>query len=495
MSAATAAVLLDSNHIIDTTKADIFEAKVASAVDEDSSDSDETFVYESNPPEPRSRQLRHHSRTPSITSMHSLVDRKGGSRVAGYHHDGNHGPTGKRSMKFASSHASSSLESEGGERDSGTVRASRHKHLPTSDMQYQHIGIFGRTQGDHFESESPYSHASRLRSATGFNSRHSSKPLSSDPNSPTRLKTPIKRGGTPPFWVDDEAADDERAPLVGSLRSQRSRNFRRSNNSNVHYVEYHADDVPRRRVSRLTGCLIMALTVILTILIGGGLVFATTKPLYDVDVLRIQDVLASEQEIMLDLVIQAVNPNILAVSVWGLDVNIFAKSRHTSTPNATRTRSPPTPTPTHTLRARDNIDEGTDPIDDPDGDPQTMLLGRILHFDSALIFDASPIFHTSSNSTGELRLPKPGTSTGAGAGAGGAERWEHILQFPFELIVRGIVKYQLPLSGHTTSASIGASVVVHPEDGIDERGRMRLDAPSCAGRTCGWRSPVVTPSR
>src|SRR6266702_2481606 len=48
-----------------SSKADVFEAKVASAVDEEnSSDSDETFVYESNPPDPPPHKNRHHSRTP-----------------------------------------------------------------------------------------------------------------------------------------------------------------------------------------------------------------------------------------------------------------------------------------------------------------------------------------------------------------------------------------------------------------------------------------------
>ena len=53
-----------------SSKADIFEARVANAVeDANSSDSDETFVYESNPPE-QQRRPRHHSRTPSVTSSH-----------------------------------------------------------------------------------------------------------------------------------------------------------------------------------------------------------------------------------------------------------------------------------------------------------------------------------------------------------------------------------------------------------------------------------------
>ena len=246
----------------------------------------------------------------------------------------------------------------------------------------------------------------------------------------------------------------------------------------MHYVEYRDEEISRRWFSRFTGCLFLALTIILALLVAGGLMFVTTKPLYDVKVLSIQNVLASEQEIMLDLVMGAVNPSVLAISVLDLDVNLFAKSRHTTTPDAVRVRNNLWSASLHHLG---NVDEGTDPIDDPAGDPQTMLLGRILQFDSALVFDASPLLHRPSNSTGELRLAKPGNATGHG----GHDRWQHILQFPFELIIRGIVKYQMPLASHATSASIGASAVVHPEDGIDENGSMRLES-HCGSSESGW---------
>ncbi|EHL00429.1 hypothetical protein M7I_3715 [Glarea lozoyensis 74030] len=88
-----------------SSKADIFEAKVASAVDEaDSSDSEETFVYESNPPEPVDRHKRYHSRTPSATSMASQIDQRNGPRSA---MEGGHSVAMKKSMKFANSFTSS----------------------------------------------------------------------------------------------------------------------------------------------------------------------------------------------------------------------------------------------------------------------------------------------------------------------------------------------------------------------------------------------------
>ncbi|KAK4926015.1 hypothetical protein LTR28_012193, partial [Elasticomyces elasticus] len=52
-----------------------------------------------------------------------------------------------------------------------------------------------------------------------------------------------------------------------------------------------------------------------------------------------------------------------------------------------------------------------------------------------------------------------------------------VLQYPFELIIRGVLKYSLPISSRGRTAAIGASVLVHPEDGIDSAGRMRTEAP------------------
>ena len=54
-----------------STKSELFAIRVAEAVNQaNSSDSDETFVYVSNPPESAQRpSSRFHSRTPSATSL------------------------------------------------------------------------------------------------------------------------------------------------------------------------------------------------------------------------------------------------------------------------------------------------------------------------------------------------------------------------------------------------------------------------------------------
>ena len=177
------------------------------------------------------------------------------------------------------------------------------------------------------------------------------------------------------------------------------------------------------------------------------------------------------------------------MQVNDLDVNIFAKSKHVALRGVQhgmvdrRRRysgiSPPVSLTTRTVRVfarplthfrtiAHYVDEGNDPIADP-GDAQIMLLGRIFEFDSPLIFEASPLRHRPQSSVGELRLSKPGNETEEG----GTERWEKVIQHPFELIVRGVLKYQLPLSSRVRTASIRASVIVHPDEGVDEMGNMK----------------------
>lgn len=477
-----------------SSRADLFEAKVASKVGEaNSSDSDETFVYESNPPDVSERPNRHHSRTPSTTSMASLADPRGPVRsMASILSERSVG--GKRSMKFANNpYNDHSADDDANDHHDGTVRAKSG----TGSAHHHHIGRYGlNSPANHiqspqmFEHDSPFSQASRR----GKTSRHSSRPNSPRvPNQNLRLATPsIKKNGEYSAYDiegGDGLADSEETPLLGTVKTPRTprtpRTPKRPLSASLRQMEW--EELRRRRswIRRFAGCIIMTIMLLLLIFGAIGLLFVTTKPLYHVGVREIQNVLASEQEIMLDLLVEAINPNVIAVSVTDMDVNIFAKSKHVQSEKWWREHGP-LPNPEwdsghrrlRPLPYPGNEDDSVhtsgfpwdwdDPSEDPANDAQTMLLGRIFHFDSALSFDGSPVKRHPHFSAGELRLAKPGNKTEAG----GTERWERVIQFPFELIVRGILKYSLPLSGHVRTAPIGASVVVHPDKGVDKHGRM-----------------------
>ena len=460
-----------------SSKADIFEAKVASAVGEaDSSDSEETFVYESNPPEPLSaRPHRFHSRTPSTASTLSQLnhhDAKG-------RQDGHHSIVGKKSMKFANNYNSINYANEG----DGTVRGPSQAGRGGNTPHHHHIGRYGR--GGHtslFDNESPFPDAVKSPRSAASHLQQTS-PRHTNPWSPRSLRmsgNPRKSEEVLSYDLEGEGADDERTPLIGSTRSGRNR--RRPLPGSVRHM-YATEDRDYRFCGRITA--FISLGSILALLIAAivTILVLCAKPLLDVQVRDIQNVLASEQEIMLDLHVHAINPNIIAIQVSDLDVNLFAKSRHVGTSSFWRNQNQhpdihippanpsiktvkghkpfPLRTPKDLLDQLDGIDEGTDPIpNDPSSDAQTMLLGRILTFDSPLIFEASPLHRHSRSSVAEVRLSRPGNHSEEG----GSQRWEHVLQYDFELIIRGVIKYSLPISSKMRSAPIGGRVIVHPTE-------------------------------
>ncbi|KAL2444259.1 hypothetical protein ABEF95_016262 [Exophiala dermatitidis] len=450
-----------------TSKADLFEAKVASAVDEaDSSDSDETFVYESNPPD--NRPSRHHSRTPSATSLASQ-DQLGIRNKHGVR-SGSHAIAGKKSMKFSNSAYNNHLDGESG------ADGRANQRTASSTPRHHHISRHGRPHhASIFDADSPFTQGSKANSP-----RASTNNLSrfSRPNSPRisngRLPGALRKGE--PFDAYDDAADDERAPLVGSVRINRARHSRRPYSTALRRIDL-SDDYDRGCCGRYGSCIFLGFIVVLVCVGIAAFVMALNRPLADVYVKHIQNVLASEQELMLDLHVEAINMNLFAITVNELDVNLFAESPYVGIgPEKKKDRAvlrwanrlddgvssvswPP-------WRTHDGVDKGTDPIDDPESGTQKMLLGRILEFDSPLVFEASPLRRTFTSSVGEIRLAKPGNKTEEG----GSARWERVLQHDFDLIVRGVIKYQLPLSSRTRSAKIGSRVHVLPNgDEVGEK--------------------------
>lgn len=470
-----------------SSKADIFEAKVASAIDDaDVSDSDETFVYESNPPEqlpPR----RYHSRTPSTTSMASQADQfTNRSRLAP--RDGN-GVTVKRSMKFTNNY-NSNLDGDLGDVDQRSVSGRGDNN--THSTRHHHMGRHGRGGGypSLFDSDSPFPsqnpppRSPRHYIGNGFRQSRRGFTPRSHPNYRT-LGGPKSMSDE---YIDDfdaDGADDERTPLVNSsIRMSRNRNGRRPGSASMRQMEYL--ERQRNCFSRYGGCIIA--TFLIMILVGGAATFfaALTRPLLEIKVTKLSNVLASQQEIIVDVHISAINPNIFPISIAKLDADIFAKSRYVGSDKFWRDHGPhPEDFPRverSNLRARlaqlvrsplsedsnmvsssGGVDHGTDPIpdpDDPSGDALSMLLGRVFEFDSPIIYDPSPWRRTPSTSVGEIRLPKPGNKTEEG----GSARWERVLQHDFELIVRGEVKYSLPLMSSMRSAPVNAKIQVSPND-------------------------------
>jgi hypothetical protein len=437
-----------------SSKADIFEAKVASAVDEaNSSDSEETFVYESNPPDVSDRPRRFHSRTPSATSMASQVEQRNGVRSI---LDGHHSVAMKKSMKFANSYNSNGPESTAGEDDGkGTARSTVGTGRGTT--HHHHMGgRWSRNGGGNghpslFDNESPFPLASKSK-GPGNIPRHSPRPTSPRVSN-MRMMPNGKRSPISGYDLDD-GADDERTPLMPSIRSTRS-NRRRAMGTSIRQLEHQASRDNRSCLSRIAGCLVLTLMMLVVILGAVGFILATTQALEDVKVVALKNVLASEQDIIFDMKVQARNPNLVVVTIDQSDLVVFAKSKYAGTDSEWWKR--PQMMLRRALRIRDD-----DPDDPPLGDDPTtnpnLEIGHVYEFDSPLTFEGSPFHGESSYSLGQIRITHPGNHTQPA----GSERWGRVLQHEFDLIVRGTLKYSLPLSTRVRSISVEGRITVQP---------------------------------
>lgn len=465
-----------------SSKADIFEAKIASAVDEaDSSDSEETFVYDSNPPDNNDRPRRFHSRTPSATSMVSQVDRNGLRSITNIMDNAVSNAGTKRNMKFVNTFNSSGNESAMAEDDGkGTVRSAAGSARGTGRVHHHHLGRWGRngTNGHTslFDNEAPFhiSNMTAQRSKFSTNSNSSRQP--SGPPSPRflnagRLASTSKRGThAVSYDLDDTTgtgADDERTPLLhGSVRSSRSARTRRGQPVSMRSLEGQTYRRNPSVLNRFASCLV--LTVMLLLVVSGaiGFMFATSQPLTDVELIAIKSVVAAEQELIFDIEVKAHNPNVVVVSIDQADIEVFAKSPHAGTDSGGWHRPDDhqgSDSRWYSITGEAHTGEDFDgPVNEK---APNMRLGTIGQLDSPLSFEGSFFNHGYSGSTGEVRLRGPGNGT-----VGGVERWERILQDEFDLLVKGVLKYSLPLSQHVRSAAISGRTTIKPNAANDPTG-------------------------
>ncbi|KAK4237765.1 vacuolar segregation subunit 7-domain-containing protein [Achaetomium macrosporum] len=468
-----------TRHRIASSKADIFEAKVASAVEEaNSSDSEETFVYDSNPPDARDRPLRFHSRTPSATSMVSQIDRSGMRSIHAVMDSAGPAPMVKKNMKFVnSSNANGNSDSAFVDDDGrGTGRGNAGSTRGTA-RHHHHFGRWGRNGGGNghpslFAEHSPFS----ASLATGnLGSRQSSGPPSPRFGNRSGAGATGKRGShlSAGYDLDDTTgADDETTPLIqsGTIRSSRSGRGRRGMHSlrSMEAQTYHR--APPSVLNRFASCLV--LTVMLLLVVSGaiGFMFATSQPLTDIQLVSMDHVVASQQELMLDLTIRAHNPNVVVVVVDSADIEVFAKSPHAMTDSEwwhiTHPGEMGPPPPKQGGEGGMQATEADPEPSQPDDTAPNMRLGTITDFDSALSFEGSFFHKGISYSSGEVRLKNPGNGT-----YGGPERWERIMEDEFQLILKGVLKYTLPLSQRVRTATISGKTTVKPNAANDPPGR------------------------
>ncbi|KAI8576949.1 hypothetical protein K450DRAFT_254383 [Umbelopsis ramanniana AG] len=193
-------------------------------------------------------------------------------------------------------------------------------------------------------------------------------------------------------------SDEETAPLI---RNSYSRKRKQADNN-----------TRRMAISIASLCLMMVAFAILLLVVA--------SPLDDVQVSSIGNVLSTQKELIFDVHVQAANHNWWTIKMVHADISIFASSHFV-------------PLGLQPTNATNHINEQ---VADP-----AEFLGSIYHFDEPLVFQPAGLFESKiSISTSQVQIKQPGNSEDDNSGN---ERWSRLIRYPYELTVRGVLKYRI----------------------------------------------------
>lgn len=182
-----------------------------------------------------------------------------------------------------------------------------------------------------------------------------------------------------------------------------------------------------------------------------GFILATTKELEGVSIMSIKNPIVSEDELVFNIVVQAINPGWSTIMIEDVELDVFAKS-------------------------------GYLPDDDDDDDDEaynskaleTVLLGTIINLEVPISFAGGFFNKEHEEQVGEIRLFSPGKNLtnvfqqlsndkhDNHTIPDNSKKWEIISKNPFDLIVRGVLKYNLPLGSRPKLAQVNKSGYIDP---------------------------------
>lgn len=195
---------------------------------------------------------------------------------------------------------------------------------------------------------------------------------------------------------------------------------------------------------------LISITCILAIGFVLGFLLASTKDLNNLSIVSIDNALVSQDELVFSIVVEALNPGWFTVAIEDVEIDIFAKSGYLGAPGELSV--------------------------------ETVLLGSVSSFESPLVFEGSFFNREVIQQRGDIKLVGPGKNlTGSNDpmqlvmgyklktydkpdphGPDNSEKWAIISKHPFDLILRGVLKYNLPMTSTVKAAVVNKIGYVDP---------------------------------
>ncbi|ONH66721.1 Vacuolar segregation protein 7 [Cyberlindnera fabianii] len=206
------------------------------------------------------------------------------------------------------------------------------------------------------------------------------------------------------------------------------------------------------KIQMLKNAMCLSVTVFVLLAVGfiGGFLLANSKELQDLEIVSVDDIIVSVDELVFDLSVGAYNHGLLGVDISQVELDLFAKTTHLAP-------SPLFPS-----------------LDDAKGDVQTILLGSVTKFETPLHFESGFIHRNYTVTKGEIKLLHPGQNTTDHdqenhKSENDLDKWRKIIEHPFDLIVRGTFMYEVPLLKTEQSVAVTKTVTVDPTEDEKEK--------------------------
>lgn len=341
--------------------------------------------------------------------------------------------------------------------------------------------------------DSPFTFHANAGKQRGLTPQNSKGSLHPNRNSPRTKSTLPKSGGNTvktPKWAqsqfydgdDDDSyapgvdSSNERVPLVsrdgnrsvrrfkgyksrnrvpsGKQQAQISQNYERRRANMPRYNSYGATysngSVEGKCWPGLAGTAILVVTLLVLTMLTVGFVFQTSRSLENVFLKNVTNIVVSQEELSMDILVEAGNPNILAVVTGDkLAIDIFARSEYFDDKPPPSTDSLPflPPFDKPSKKPNNNVTEGT-----------SLLLGTIHELEAPLVFPPTSFKRISSTvQKSQMKLVGPAVNA-----TDGPEKWKKAIVHNFELIVRGTMKYRAPIGGRERAVSLEWRGIVDP---------------------------------
>ena len=215
----------------------------------------------------------------------------------------------------------------------------------------------------------------------------------------------------------------------------------------------------------LAGTAILVFTLLVLTMLTVGFVFQTSRSLENVEIRNLTNIVVSQEELVMDVLVEAGNPNILPVVMGDIiNLDVFARSDHFDDKpkkdpktlfQGSRRRNllpfsiwppwgdPPTKKPPPSK----NVTEGT-----------SLLLGTIRTLEAPLSFPPTSFKRVPyTTQKGQMKLVGPAVNA-----TDGPEKWKKCITANFELIVRGTMKYRAPIGGRERAVAVEWRGTVDP---------------------------------